>query len=294
MIPLYAPDKLQFFAALVQRDDDIVLFEAALAIAQDAQTAIDLSATQSSIDALSKRLEQRLPPDASALSRLRALLAYFYQELGFAANLNNYYDPENSYLHRVLANRRGIPISLALILMEMAQQIGLSLEGISFPGHFLLKMRVDNGEVILDPLTGSSLSRDELEQLLIPHLQARRQGDLAADNPTTEIPDKKLQHYLQSSSPRQILIRMLRNLKSIFVSQEDWPQLLPVLQRLAILEPDNLTAIRDRGLAYANLDCPQAALSDLEQYLAARPGAFDAELLKLRLPQLREAAKRLN
>src|SRR3569623_285526 len=131
---------LEFFAALVQQDDSIPLFEAALSIAQDAEPLLDLNVPQLAIDLLAAKLQRRLPSDASHIQKLRMLNHYFYHERGFAGNINNYYDPDNSYLHRVLITRRGIPISLAVVYMELAEQIGLQVKGISFPGHFLMKM----------------------------------------------------------------------------------------------------------------------------------------------------------
>ncbi len=274
---------LDYFAALVQQDDSLPLFEAALAIAQDADPALDLIEPQAEIDALAARLMRRLPSDASQLQKLRMLNHYFYRELGFGGNVNDYYDPDNSYLHRVIRTRRGIPISLAVVYMELAQQIGLNVRGISFPGHFLMKLSVQTGDIILDPFNGASLSREELEERLAPYAE---QQVYAADMP--------LAAHLQPAEPREILARMLRNLKSLFVEYQRWPRLLGVQKRLVILLPDEITERRDRGLAYANLECPQAALRDLESYLSERPYAADAEALRSKLPELREASRKLN
>jgi regulator of sirC expression with transglutaminase-like and TPR domain len=274
---------LDYFASLVQQDDSIPLFEAALAIAQDVEPQLDLAGAQAEVDILAARLQRRLAEDASSVHKLRLLNHFFYHELGFAGNLNDFYDPDNSYLHRVLSTRRGIPISLAVLYMEMAQQIGLNVKGISFPGHFLMKLSIQAGEIVLDPMNGISLSREDLEDRLEPFFEQQ-------DYPTP-VP---LAHYLQPAQPREILVRMLRNLKALFLEQSLWQRLLDVQQRLVILLPDDITERRDRGLAYANLECPQAALQDLESYLAERPQAPDAAMLRERLPELREAARRLN
>lgn len=274
---------LDYFTSLVQQDDSIPLFEAALAIAQDAEPQLDLAATQAEVDILAARLQRRLAPDASSVQKLRLLNHFFYRELGFAGNVNNYYDPDNSYLHRVLSTRRGIPISLAVIYMELAQQIGLNVRGVSFPGHFLMKLSVQSGDIVLDPFNGTSLSREELEERLEPYFEQQSYPGA--------IP---LSYYLHSAHPREILVRMLRNLKTLFLDNMRWQRVLSVQQRLLILLPDEITERRDRGLAYANLECPQAALLDLEAYLAERPYAPDAELLRSKLPELREASRRLN
>jgi len=274
---------LDYFSSLVQDDDSIPLFEAALAIAQDADLQLDLTATQAEVDILGARLQKRLALDASNVQKLRLLNHFFYRELGFAGNVNDYYDPDNSYLHRVIHTRRGIPISLAVLYMELAQQIGLSVKGISFPGHFLMKLSVQSGDIVLDPLNGASLSREELEERLEPYFEQQSYPGA--------IP---LSYYLHAAHPREILARMLRNLKSLFTEQMRWQRVLGVQQRLVILLPEEINERRDRGLAYANLECPQAALDDLEAYLAEQPYAPDADMLRSKLPELREACKRLN
>ena len=274
---------LDYFASLVQQADSLLLFEAALSLGQDIDPALDLSMPQMEVDILGAKLLKRLPADASHVQKLRVLNHYFYQELGFAGNANDYYHPDNSYLHRVISTRRGIPISLAMVYIELAQQIGLQICGISFPGHFLMKLSVQSGDIILDPFNGSSLSREELEERLEPYIPPRPDG---AASP--------LAAYLQPASARDILVRMLRNLKSVFLEQHAWTRLLSVQERLVILLPDDVLERRDRGLAYARLECAQAALQDLELYLARRPYAADAETLRRSLPALRDAAKRLN
>jgi len=274
---------LDYFASLVQEDDSIPLFEAALAIAQDVEPQLDLAATQAEVDQMAARLQRRLAPDASSVQKLRMLNHFFYRELGFAGNVNDYYDPDNSYLHRVITTRRGIPISLAVLYMELAQQIGLDVKGISFPGHFLMKLSIQSGDIVLDPFNGVSLSREELEERLEPYFEHHSYPGA--------IP---LSYYLHAAHPREILVRMLRNLKALFVEHMRWQRVLGVQQRLLILLPDEITERRDRGLAYANLECPQAALADLEAYLAERPYASDAEALRSKLPELREACRRMN
>ena len=273
---------LEYFAALVRHDDSIPLFEAALTLAQDADPQLDLCAAQAEVDALAARVRRRLPKDAAQLQKIRTLNQFFYRELGFGGNLNDYYDPDNSYVHRVVKTRRGIPISLAMIYIEIAQQIGLDVKGISFPGHFLMKLSVPAGEIVLDPVNGDSLSREELEERLEPFVKQIRSAG------------KPLADYIEPATPREILVRMLRNLKALYLERERWQPLLAVQQRLLILLPGDLAERRDRGLAYASLDCPKSALEDIEAYLAQRPNAADAQALRTRLPAIRLANRRLN
>jgi len=273
-----APTLLDYFASLVADDREFSQLEAAIAIAQDEEPSLDVQGVLSQIDTLAARLKQRIAADADALQRLRYLNRYFFQELGFAGNLNDYHDPHNSYLHRVLVTRRGIPITLALLYIEVAQQIGLDARPVSFPGHFLVKLKMPQGEVIIDPFSGQSLSREALEERLTPY--RRRQGLVGE----FEAP---LGLFLQTASGRDVLARMLRNLKEIHRSAERWPPLLGVLQRLVVLLPEAWEERRDRALVLAELGQSIAAASDLQAYLEHRADAADAHALRLRLDELR-------
>jgi regulator of sirC expression with transglutaminase-like and TPR domain len=277
-----APTLLDYFAALVADDRQFSLLEAAIAVAQDDDPALDVQSVLAQIDALAARLKQRIAADAGAMHRLRCLNRYFFQELGFAGNVNDYYDPANSYLHRVLVTRRGIPITLALIYIEIAQQIGLEARGVSFPGHFLIKLKMSQGEVVIDPFNGRSLSRDDLDERIAPY---RRRHGLLDD---AELP---LGLFLQSATARAVLARMLRNLKEIHRGAEDWSHLLAVMQRLVVLLPDDFEERRDRGLVRAELGDARGALEDLRAYLAEQPGADDARAIAARVTELSAAGR---
>lgn len=278
-LSLDIPTPLVYFASLVAEDAGFNLLEAAVAIAQDEHPDLDIQTVLADVDLLARRLGERLPADASASHKLRVLTRFFYQELGFAGNLNNFYEPSNSYVHRVLATRRGIPISLAVIFMELATQLGLRAQGVAFPGHFLVKLRLASGEVVLDPFTGRSLSREQLDEFL----QGFRAGSGLPDD--TELP---IELFLQAAAPRQIIARMLRNLKEIHRSAQDWPLLLAVQQRLVLLLPEDATERRDRGLVLEALGHWSAAAADLAHYLQHQVDAQDAPLLRERLQALRE------
>jgi len=285
-LPLQAPSALAYFATLVAEDDGFALLEAAICVAQDEHPALDAQTVLGEIDRLAGRLKARLPADATPLRRLRALNQYFFGELAFAGNINNYYDRRNSYLHEVLATRRGIPITLALLYIELAGQLGLQARGVSFPGHFLVKLRLPQGEVVVDPFNGRSLSRDELDERLAPY---RARHGLEGDFETP------LGLFLQAAPPRDVLARLLFNLKEIHRTGEDWPRLLAVQQRLVLLLPAAAEERRDRGLTWAELGRPVEAADDLAAYLAARPEAEDALALRERLVELRrDGAPRLH
>ena len=270
------PTTLGYFASLVAEDASLPLIEAAASIAQDDYPDLDTQGVLAEIDALAQKLRRRIPADAVPVQRLRWLNRYFFQEIGFGGNANDYYDPANSYLHKVLHTRRGIPITLALLYAELAVQIGLNAQGVSFPGHFLVKVRMPQGEVIVDPFTGRSLSREALEQMLVPY----KRGS------ALERFDAPLGLYLQAAPPRDVLARMLRNLKEIHRSAEDWPRLLAVTQRLVILLPESWSERRDRGLAYAELGFDTAAADDLQTYFEQAPDAVDRDNVAARLALL--------
>ncbi len=277
-----APTVLDYFATLVADDRQFTQLEAAIAIAQDDEPTLDIQTVLAQIDVLAVKLKQRIAADTSPLQRLRYLNRYFFQELGFAGNVNDYYDPDNSYLHRVLATRRGIPISLALLYIEIAQQIGLDARPVSFPGHFLVKVKMPQGEVVIDPFSGQSLSRETLEERLMPY--RHRQG-------LTGEFDAPLGLFLQAASGRDVLARLLRNLKEIHRSAEDWPRLLAVQQRLVVLLPEAWDERRDRALVLAELGDHAAAAADLSAYLERHPVADDAGALRERLAELRRAGR---
>ena len=274
------PTPLAYFAALVRRDEQLPLLEAAAALAQDDCPGLDLQQVLGDVDLLAARLARRVARDAGPIERLRALGRFFYGDLGFAGNLNNYYDPENSYLHRVLATRRGIPISLAVLWLELAQGLGLNAAGASFPGHFLVTVRLHEGLVVLDPLSGQSLSRDTLIERLEPFLPFQR---ASADI------DPVLRAHLEPASARHIVARMLRNLQDIHRVRADWRRLVAVQDRLIVLLPRAWEEYRDRGLALAELGQTERARADLRLYLReAGEAAADREAMRQRLASLGE------
>ena len=260
------PTPLQYFAALVQ-GESVPLLEAAACIAHDEEPGLDVQQVLDQMDELAARLKRSLPKTgAGVLQRLGALNRFFYGELGFGGNLNNYYAPGNSYLHTVLRTRRGIPISLAVLWLELAQGLDLRAQGVAFPGHFLVKVLLPEGQVVIDPLTGQSLTREALGERLEPY---RRRGSSGGQPP--------LALYLQGASAREILARMLRNLKEVHRSSQDWPRMIAVQDRLIVLLPDAWAEWRDRGLARAELGQTEQAVPDLQTYLAHASGAGDAQ-----------------
>ena len=274
------PTPLEYFATLVGGDAGFPLLEAAASIAQDEYPELDVQQVLGEVDHLLARLRRRMAQDADALERLRVLNQFFFADLGFGGNVNNYYDPENSYLHAVLRTRRGIPISLGVLWLELAQGIGLQARGVALPGHFMVKALLPKGQVLIDPFTGQSLSREDLAERLAPF-----QNGLAAGG----VEDVPLGLYLQAAQPREIIARMLRNLKEVHRAHQDWPRLIAVQDRLIVLLPEAWGEWRDRGLAHAECGHAAQAVDDLETYLARVEDGLDTNAIAERVSALRSA-----
>lgn len=274
------PTPLGYFASLVGDDGSIPLLEAAASIAQDEYPELDVQQVLGDVDQLLARLRRRTADMSDSLEKLRALNQFFFRDLGFGGNVNNYYDPDNSYLNAVLKTRRGIPISLAVLWLELAQGIDLKARGVNFPGHFMVKVNLPNGQVVIDPFSGQSLSREDLSERLEPY---KRRNGLVDDF------DVPVGLYLQPAPSREILARMLRNLKEIHRTQEDWLRLIAIQDRLLILLPDAWVEYRDRGLAWAEMGDARLAVQDLETYIEHTDDLLDREAINSRLAELRRA-----
>jgi len=277
---LAVPSPLQYFSSLVQSDAHFPLLEAAISLAQDEYPDLDVQQVLGDVDQLLARVKRRLPADSPDLQRLRALNQFFFRDLSFGGNVNDYYDPDNSYLNAVLRTRRGIPITLAVLWLELAVGLGLNARGVAFPGHFMVKVNLPKGQVLIDPFSGQSLSREELAERLEPF----RQRSGVVDE--FEVP---MGLYLQSAPPREIISRMLRNLKDIHRTQEDWQRLISVQDRLIVLQPEAWPEYRDRGLALAMQGEVVRAVADLETYLEHAEDALDIDVMAERLAELRRA-----
>lgn len=220
---------LAYFRILVSDAEKIPLFEAAASLAQDEYPRLDLENVLSTLEQHGRRLAERCRNLSTDLNRLQETSRFFHHELGFAGNVNNYYDPDNSFVHKVLESRRGIPITLAIIYIELARTVGLDAEGVSFPGHFLIKINLHKGPVVLDPFTGLSLSKEDLFERLEPY---RKSFGLTEDS---EVP---IGLFLQAATPKDILLRMLRNLREVYRQQGQPEKVYKVVERILVLAPE--------------------------------------------------------
>ncbi len=272
----------QFQNVVRQPDDQIDLARAALLIAKGRNGDLDVERYIAELDFLGTTLGRRIAGDADVALRIGALNQFLFQEQGFEPNRKDYYDPRNSFLNDVLDRKLGIPISLSVLYLEIGQRIGLPLRGVSFPGHFLVKCRVNQGLIILDPFAGGvSLSMQDLQK----RLREVRGG---------EVSRAIVASLLVAAEKKEILARMLRNLKSVYVQRDDVQAALSVIEWLMVLCPDSAGEIRDRGLLFQQMECFRAALADLERYLKLQPGADDADDIHAKVVELRQNTARLN
>ena len=264
-------------------EESINLAEAALAIAAEEYSDLDIAAYLDRLEEMGMTLRRRMRPDISTGDSIRLLNHYLFEELGFSGNTDDYYDPRNSFLNDVIERRLGIPITLSVIYIEVGRRIGLPLHGVSFPAHFLVKCVVREGAIVLDPYSkGVSLGLDDL----VRRLKAWRGG--------IELDNELVKSMLATAGSREILARILRNLRGIYVEKGDLTRALHACDRIVTLDPQLAEEYRDRGNIYLELECFRAALADFRAYLMLKPEADDADEIQHKTIDLQQRASRLN
>lgn len=263
-------------------DRDIDLVRGALLIAAGHYPGLGVGEYVGKLDALASALRARLRPDIGHTDAIRSLNRYMFDELGFQGAVDDYYDPRNSFLNEVIDRRVGIPITLAIVYMHLGGHLGLRLAGVSFPGHFLVRCPVHEGTVVLDPYhKGMSLG--------IPDLQKRLAGgQVPGPNPA------EVAAMLAPANPREILARLLRNLRGIHLQYNQHAEALTATSRILALTPGNALEWRERAQLHLALECFRAALGDLQRYLALAPDAEDGDAVRSRIVELQQQCARLN
>ncbi|MGA7799576.1 MAG: tetratricopeptide repeat protein [Gammaproteobacteria bacterium] len=260
---------------LTTSNRDVRIAEAALWVAKSQYPSLDVAAYLQRLDRWGAEVRARLPEQPTAEQIVLTLNEYLFGELGFQGNMDSYYDPRNSYLNEVMDRRLGIPITLAIVYLDVGCRAGLPLEGVSFPGHFLVKFSVQQGEVVLDPFSqGVSLEESDLEELLV-----RAEVNVHAVRPS-------LTQLLVGAGARDVLVRMLRNLKGIYLHQKELHKTLAMMDLIVAVRPDTPFEYRDRARVYQELECFGAALADYRRYLELSPRAEDAEDIRSRVIEL--------
>lgn len=258
------------WTSLADLDDRAMpLLGTALLIARDEYPQLDPSLYHAHAQRHADHLRVEVDSIVEWPLKMAAVNRYLFHELGYAGNHAAYYDPRNSYINEVFERRLGNPISLAIVQIDVARRLGIPLDGVSFPGHFLVRMPVDDGLLVMDPFNGGRpLGLDELRERARPHLG----GDIPDDHVLAQI--------LEPASHRSILVRVLRNLYGVHAEAGQWDRAARSADRLLRLAPSQSDALRDRGLAYAHLDHAEGARRDLGEYLALHPQAHDAGMVR--------------
>jgi regulator of sirC expression with transglutaminase-like and TPR domain len=266
-----------------QDDDTLPLLGTALLIARDEYPHLDADFYDTLLQGHAEEMRSEVDAIEALPLKMQAINRHLFEELGYAGNHDEYYDPRNSYLNEVFERRLGNPISLAMVQMEVARRLGMPLDGVSFPGHFLVRLPVDYGMLVMDPFNrGRPLDEDELRQRARPHLGG-------------EMPDDEaLYRILHPASNRAMLTRMLRNLHGVYVDLDDWERAVRCADRILKLAPDNAEALRDRGLGYFQLGHRHGARNDLGRYLQLHPQAPDAGTLRERVVELSAGSAKPN
>ena len=273
------PSLAEFRQEVSKPEPDIDLARAALLLALGEYPDLDVDAYLGRLSALADGATPTRPT-ADPLERLHRLREYVFEEQGFAGNSADYYDARNSYLNEVLDRRLGIPVTLSLVLIEVGRRLGLTLEGIGLPGHFITGARMGGEHVLLDPFNGGTILTGEACGELVARAVGRR-VELSVDQfvPVTK---------------RQFLARMLANLKGIYWRREEWKKAVGVIDRILAMAPRASGEWRDRGLAWSSLGDFQRGLADWERYLTDFPDAADHEQVKTQLRRIRLKLAQLN
>ena len=270
------------FAAVVRCDAGGELARGALEIARIAYPDLEPDVYLARLDELAAGARMNtsagMPPDAVAL----AVGEHLFRTCGFLGNTDDYYDPRNSFLNQVLDRRRGIPISLSVVFIEVSRRLGLDVEGVGFPGHFLVRVSGEHGALLLDPFFGGRPVNDDE---LIERLRAMPGGRHVHALP----PDA-----VRAASTPEVLARMLRNLLRVYVDRSDLPRALAAVDLILVLAPDSPDELRTRAALYERLDCAAAALTDLRRYLELAPAAPDADDVRTRLLRLAKTTPTLH
>jgi regulator of sirC expression with transglutaminase-like and TPR domain len=269
-------------AMLQQSQKQWDLCEVALLIAQHLQPELNVQIYRQMLETMAERIRQRVDAEMDEQARIQQINLYFYKELGFAGDRQDYYLPENSLLNSVIERRRGIPITLAVIYLKLADAAGLDAYGIGFPGHFLIGIHTQHENFILDPFDqGNVLHHGQLRNMLqqLTHVNA------------DEI---LLEKNLVPASKLDTVLRMLRNLKQIYIEAQKVELALTCIEMILSIQADAPDELRDRGMIYQHIDYTQGAINDLTQYLELVPDAEERSVIEALLDSLQSQQKSLH
>lgn len=272
--------RTQFERMVARPDDAIELARAALLVAAESDTDVDVEGQLRQLAAWGGELRERLQPGWNNLQKLARLRAFLYEHLGFRGDARDYHSPDNSLLHQVLRRRRGVPLTLAIVMMELGWRVGMPLEGVGFPGHFLVRLAGEPRDLLLDPVSqGMTVHEDDCRRML-----AETTGGRVEFAP----------RLIASVGRRAMIERLLRNLKGAYLRQGDDERALAAVDRLLLLDPDDDGELRDRGLLLFRLARWSPALACLTGYLERASDAPDRTAIQDHVATLRSLIASLN
>lgn len=272
---------LAFSEAIARPDQEIDLARVSLLIAAQEYPGLDSARYLAQLDTLAENAKD-YAAQADEPYRLLACINYvLFSAEGFKGNQDDYYDPRNSFLNCVLERKMGIPITLSVVYMEVARRVGLEVKGVGFPGHFLVTTQCDEQPLFIDSFNGGRIVTQKDLQALLDRIYGGRL--------------KVRSDFLVPISRRQIIERMLNNMKSIYYSDgRDLHKCLRVIEHLLILNPADPDQLRDRGLLKLRLDDRSGALQDLEEFLRLAPDGGGANVIRERVSELRKQSRTLH
>jgi len=275
MCPINTKEVEAYFKALAQKPDEAIdLAEAAFWLERYFDNDVDVAASMASLDELVSRIAPIVDTVDDEQGRVYKLCFVLFQDMGFRGNQANYYDPKNSCLGSVIERRLGIPISLSLLLMEVARRLQLPLHGVGFPGHFLVRYDGSDSTFFIDAYHGGRFMG---EVDCADMLETMGGGQIPFDT-----------DLLRPTTKRALLLRLMRNLKGIHLRKGENEPALQIVTLMLLLNPDDWNSIRDRGIIYATTGALRLANDDLKAFLAARPEAPEAMFIRTKLHEVRE------
>jgi regulator of sirC expression with transglutaminase-like and TPR domain len=251
---------------------EIDLARSALLVAAENDPGLDVEAELARLDAWAGELGRRLDPSWNNLQRLARLRTFMYEDLGFKGDVRGYYSPANSLLHSVMSRRLGIPLTLSIVFMEIGWRLGIPFEGVGFPGHFLVRLAGEPGDLLLDPYDhGVSVHEEDCRRMI-----EMTTGGTVPFDPS----------MIRSLGKKDMIARLLFNLKVACLKAGDDKGALSAVERLLLLHPNEPPELRDLGLLLYRTDRYRDARQALRAYLVARPQALDREVIERHLAAL--------
>jgi len=261
------------FAALVSQPESAVdLAEAALLIAAEEYPQLVPETYLRRLDLIAERVKDRSWNENAPILVLQDVSRVLFDEEGFKGNITDYYDPRNSFLNDVLDRHLGIPIALSIIYLEVGWRLGLPLHGVNFPGHFLVRYDGEGVKLLVDPFQAGLVRFEDEAQELLDHVY----GGAVKMQP----------EFLRVADRKDIIVRVLSNLKGIYLNRRDDVKALSAIERTLLVRPDSADDERDRGIVLTRIGREREAAVALRRYLELMPDAPDAGRVRLLLEQL--------